>query len=109
AHDPAHTEQGLVAHDSIDEKRHSAQEEDGCYQNATPSVKARIAGAHRRGELGVLGKRPLDLLEHPLLMLREGHGPPPRASTAGPVGPARPPQPNGYVSTSLRAGQLVGK
>src|SRR3712207_359308 len=42
-------------------------------------------------------------------MLRERHGTPPRSSTAGPDGPARPSQPNGCVSTSLRAGQRVGK
>src|SRR5690606_759770 len=32
-----------------------------------------------RGELGILGKRPLDLLEQPLLVLRERHGTPPRS------------------------------
>src|SRR2546423_12690925 len=40
-------------------------------------MEARVGRAHSRGELGILGKRPLDLLEQPLLVFRERHGTPP--------------------------------
>src|SRR5262249_21402616 len=50
-------------------------------------MEPRVGGAHCRGELWVLGKRPLDLLEQPLLVLRERHGTPPRSR--GRSGPDR--------------------
>src|SRR4051812_43720883 len=43
-------------------------------------MEARVGRAHSRGELGILGKRPLDLLEQPLLVFRERHGTPPRSA-----------------------------
>src|SRR5690348_13182153 len=45
-------------------------------------MEARVGRAHGRGELGILGKRPLDLLEQPLLVFRERHGTPPRSATS---------------------------
>src|SRR6185312_12281218 len=69
----------------------------GSDEHATPRVETRVAGAHGRGEFGVLGKRPLDLLEQPLLVLRERHGTPPRSRWSGPLGPTdRGSQPAAY-------------
>ena len=78
-------------------------------EQPTPRVETRVAGAHSRGELGVLGKRPLDLLEQPLLVLRERHGTPPRSSQVGPRRADRPWQPTGCLPASLRGGRRVGK
>ena len=41
----------------------------GWWQPA-PRVETRVAGAHSRGEFWILGKRPLDLIEQPLLVLQ---------------------------------------
>src|SRR5205814_9428350 len=73
-------------------------------------MEPRVGGAHRRGELWVLGKRPLDLLEQPLLVLRERHGTPPRSRGRSGVGSTSPWwQPGGCLVASLRGPHTVGK
>ncbi len=67
------------AHRAVDKQGKPSDDHERGDDDPAPSVETRVAGPHSRGELGVLGKRPLDLIEQPLLVLRERHGIPPRA------------------------------
>ena len=104
------TPSGMVLlSDAIDQQCESAQNKDRSNDYPTPRVEARIGGAHRRGELRVLGKRPLDLLEQPLLVFRERHGTPPRSSRADPDGSADRRQPSRLLSRKSTSGSAGRK
>ena len=93
---PATPSSGVLIH-AVDEQGQPSNDHTGSDEHATPRVETRVAGANGRGEFGVLGKRPLDLLEQPLLVLRERHGTPPRSRWSGPLGPTdRGSQPAAY-------------
>src|SRR5690606_5429647 len=68
---------------AVDQRRKPEQHEHHGHNNPPPRMEARIGGANRRGKFCVLGQRPLDLLEQPLLVFGQRHGVPPRPFASG--------------------------
>ena len=77
---PATPSGGFLFSDAEDQHGEAEQDGDGRENDPPPRMEARVGGAHRRGELRILGQRPLDLLEQPLLVFGQRHGTPPRPS-----------------------------
>ena len=78
-HEAGHGEDRRLDHCAVDDQGQADDDDPGSDEQATSCVHTWVTGANGRGEFGVLGKRPLDLLEQPLLVLREWHGTPPRS------------------------------
>src|SRR5690349_25091208 len=87
-HESRHAERRIAAHRAVDNQRKASDDHERGDDESTAGVETRVAGPHSRGEFGVLGKRLLDLVEQPLLVLRERHGIPPRAHVRPPGGGA---------------------
>ena len=76
-HEAADPDDRLLLSDP--EYEHSEPEHHGDRRDddPPPRMEPRIGGANCRGEFRILGQRPLDLIEQPLLMLGQRHGVPP--------------------------------
>src|SRR5262249_48511177 len=64
-----HADDGLAGDGRVDDQGQPHDDNQARDDHATARVEPWVAAAHSRGELGVLGKRSLDLLEQSLLVL----------------------------------------
>src|SRR6185369_7431376 len=95
-HETAHAQRNVLGGDTVNQYGEPQDHGDGRKNDPPTRVEPRVGGTNRRGEFRVLGQRPLDLIEQPLLVFGQRHCPSP-AITADPVGPTDRTQPDGCM------------